>query len=110
MQDLHLQCICGPDGGFLATASPTLRFLRMEGLPDFKVRALLSQELNGTRHVFQVGCALAALAPGAGLVHVLFWLVYQTEELICSSKVASAFCCDGCTAPHSHAGPLRPCM
>jgi hypothetical protein len=51
----------------------------MEGLPDFKVRALLSQKLNGTRHALQVGCALAALAPGAGLVHVLSWLLYQSE-------------------------------
>lgn len=42
VQDLHLQCICGPDGGFLAMASPTLRSLHMEGLPDFKARGMLS--------------------------------------------------------------------
>ena len=43
VQDLSLECMCGPDGGFLATAPPTLRSLHMEGLPDFKARGLLSQ-------------------------------------------------------------------
>ncbi len=42
LQELRLQCICGPDGGFLATAWTTLRSLRMEGLPDFKARGMLS--------------------------------------------------------------------
>jgi hypothetical protein len=43
VQVLSLDCICGPDGGFLATAPPTLRSLNIEGLPDFKARGLLSQ-------------------------------------------------------------------
>ena len=51
----------------------------------------------------QISCPLAALTPGAALVHVLFWLLCQTEQLVCDSKVASAFCCNRCPAPCSHA-------
>ena len=41
VQDLSLECICGPEGGFLAAASPTLCSLHMGGLPDFKACCLL---------------------------------------------------------------------
>ena len=37
-QELRMYDVAGPDGSFLAAASPTLRSLQMDGLPDFKVR------------------------------------------------------------------------
>ena len=39
---MRLYRVSGVDGRFLAAASPTLRFLHMEGLPDFKASMLLS--------------------------------------------------------------------
>jgi hypothetical protein len=39
VQELCLSNLKGPDGSFLATASPTLRSLHMEFLPDFKARS-----------------------------------------------------------------------
>ena len=41
VQELHLFHMCGLDGSFLAAASPTLRNLHMDGLPDFRARILL---------------------------------------------------------------------
>ena len=40
-QELRLYRMSGVDGGFLAAASPTLRFLHLEGLPDFRASTLL---------------------------------------------------------------------
>jgi hypothetical protein len=40
VQELHLFHVAGTDGGFLAAASPTLRSLHLERLPDFKARML----------------------------------------------------------------------
>ena len=40
MQELRLFHVVGTDGGFLTAASPTLRSLHLERLPDFKARML----------------------------------------------------------------------
>jgi hypothetical protein len=100
LQDLSLECICGPDGGFLATAPPTLRSLHMEGLPDFKGPMMLNvRRLTRLTSLMIVGfpnlvgdAPIAALAPNlppdlAVLELELSW-DYQNEDQVSNGRLS----------------------